>query len=112
MSIARKHQVDESLLSCFHCISRCVRRAYLCGDAGTVDMQSLDRVNIARYRQRQCNIGPGVISVAVGARQPGRLARHGRDSDQSARRCPPNQRLGLGYVRLGVRAYSERPAGW
>jgi len=44
-------------------------------------MHSLDRVNMARYRQRQCNIGPGVISVAVGARQPGRLARHGRDSD-------------------------------
>jgi len=33
MPIARKHQVDESLPSCFHCISRCVRRAYLCGDA-------------------------------------------------------------------------------
>jgi len=33
MAIARKHQVDESLPSCFHGISRCVRRAYLCGGA-------------------------------------------------------------------------------
>jgi len=33
MPIARKHQVDDARPACFHCISRCVRRAYLCGDA-------------------------------------------------------------------------------
>ncbi len=33
MPIARKHQVDDTLPAVFHCISRCVRRAYLCGDA-------------------------------------------------------------------------------
>ena len=30
---------------------------------GTVDMHSLDRVNMARDRQRSCNIGPGVIGA-------------------------------------------------
>jgi len=31
--------------------------------AGSVDMHSLDRVNMARDRQRSCNIGPGVIGA-------------------------------------------------
>lgn len=30
---------------------------------GTVDMHSLDHVNMGRYRQRSCNIGPGVIGA-------------------------------------------------
>ena len=29
----------------------------------SVDMHSLDRVNMARDRQRSCNIGPGVIGA-------------------------------------------------
>ena len=29
---ARKHLADDSILGCFHCISRCVHRAFLCGD--------------------------------------------------------------------------------
>jgi len=32
MPVARKHLVDDSALGCFHCISRCVRSAFLCGD--------------------------------------------------------------------------------
>ena len=32
MVIARKHLVDKEKSECFHLISRCVRRAYLCGD--------------------------------------------------------------------------------
>jgi len=30
--VARKHLVDDSVPGCFHCISRYVRRAFLCGD--------------------------------------------------------------------------------
>ena len=33
MPIARKHYVDDALPAVFHCISRCVRKAFLCGDA-------------------------------------------------------------------------------
>ena len=33
------------------------------GTVVTVDMHSLDRVNMARNRQRSCNIGPGVIGA-------------------------------------------------
>lgn len=33
MAIARKHLIDDALPGAYHLISRCVRRAYLCGDA-------------------------------------------------------------------------------
>lgn len=31
MALARKHQIDLSMTQYYHCISRCVRQAYLCG---------------------------------------------------------------------------------
>ena len=33
MTLARKFQVNDASSTVFHCISRCVRQAYLCGDA-------------------------------------------------------------------------------
>ena len=33
MLIARKHLVDDSAPGCIHCFPRCVRHAFLCGDA-------------------------------------------------------------------------------
>ena len=32
MPLPRKHLIDESRPGCFHLVSRCVRRAFLCGD--------------------------------------------------------------------------------
>ena len=32
MPVARKYLVDDSAPGCFNCISRCVRRAFLCGN--------------------------------------------------------------------------------
>ncbi len=32
MTIARSHLIDQSRTGCYHVISRCVRRGYLCGD--------------------------------------------------------------------------------
>lgn len=37
MPLARKHQIDLAETSYYHCIARCVRRAYLCGNDPLTD---------------------------------------------------------------------------
>src|SRR4051794_14378030 len=57
MTIARAHLVDPSVSRWYHCLTRCVRRAFLLGDGTT------DRKTWIEDRLREL---AGIFSISVG----------------------------------------------
>ena len=75
MTIARAQIVDPSVTRWYHCVTRCVRRAFLLGEEG-VRPQRLDRTaargtcgNLRGGRRRVCD--PGQPSAPAGAARSG-----------------------------------------
>jgi hypothetical protein len=50
MTIARAHLIDPSLTRWFHCVTRCVRRAYRVGDTPSAGPLAVERALQPRNR--------------------------------------------------------------
>ncbi|MEE9326188.1 MAG: hypothetical protein V3U71_02755, partial [Cocleimonas sp.] len=55
MTIPRKQQIDLSVTPYYHCVNRCVRRAFLCGE---------DRVSGISYEHRRGWIADKIMSLS------------------------------------------------
>ena len=62
MTIARSQQIDPSVTRWYHCVSRCVRRAFLLDDQAH-DRKGWIENRIESRQSRACPSTPPIISV-------------------------------------------------
>ena len=76
MTIARAHLVDPSVTRWYHCVTRCVRRAFLLGE-GTHDRKEWIEHRLEELAEIFCGgrrwvLGAGQPFAPAGAAGPGR----------------------------------------
>ena len=63
MTMARKHLVDVSVTRWYHCVTRCVRRAFLLGEGPLLGEEPLNR---KEWIERRLQELAEIFAVSVG----------------------------------------------